>query len=61
VTLAGEAGKALEAFHDTPLAAFLIYKASSPVKVSFPQFYVDNERAMADMKRCAEEEAKAAA
>jgi hypothetical protein len=57
VTLAGEAGKALEAFHDTPLAAFLIYKASSPIPVRMPSFYVNNERALEDMKRCAEEEA----
>jgi hypothetical protein len=56
VQLAGEAGKALEAFHDTPLAAYLIYKASSPIKVSFPQFYVDNEKALADIRRCADDE-----
>jgi hypothetical protein len=56
VQLAGEAGKALEAFHDTPLAAFLIYKASSPIKVTFPQFYVDNAAALGDMQRCAGEE-----
>ena len=58
VHLAGEAGRALEAFHDTPLAAYLIYKASSPVKVSFPRFYENNDTALADMKRCAEEEAQ---
>ncbi len=57
VHLAGEAGKALEAFHDTPLAARLIYKASSPINVTFPRFYETNEVALADMKRCAEEEA----
>ncbi len=56
VTLAGEAGKALEAFHNTALAAQLIYKASSPIKVSPPRFYESNEVAMADMKRCAAEE-----
>lgn len=56
VTLAGEAGKALEDFHDTPLAASLIYAASSPLKVSMPRFYETNEVALADMKRLAEEE-----
>ena len=56
VTLAGEAGKALEEFHDTPLAALLIYAASSPLKVSMTRFYETNEVAMADMKRLAEEE-----
>jgi hypothetical protein len=58
VALAGEAGKALEAFHDTPLAAYLIYKASSPLKVTFPRFYEDNATAMADIVRLAEEEKK---
>jgi hypothetical protein len=58
VTLAGDAGKALEKFHDTPLAASLIYHASSPnVPVAMPRFYEDNETAMADIKRCAELEA----
>ena len=59
VQLAGEAGKALEAFHDTPLAAYLIYKASSPIKVSFPRFYEQNEVALADIARCAVEEVRA--
>lgn len=54
VHLAGEAGKELERFHNTELAAMLIYKASSPVRVSPPRFYDDNEAALADMKRCAE-------
>lgn len=58
VQLAGDAGKALEAFHDTPLAAQLIYKASSPIKVAPPRFYEDNDQAMADIRRCAEEEAR---
>lgn len=57
VHLAGEAGRALEKFHDTPLAAQLIYRESSPLKVSPPCFYETNEMAMADMKRLAEEEA----
>jgi hypothetical protein len=56
VTLAGEAGKALEEFHDTPLAASLIYAASSPLKVSMQRFFDSNEKAMEDMKRLAEKE-----
>ncbi len=60
VQLAGEAGRALEAFHDTPLAAYLIYKASSPLKVSPPRFYEDNETALADIRRLAALEASAA-
>ena len=56
VHLAGEAGKALEEFHDTPLAALLIYRASGGPKVALPRFYEKNELAMADMVRCADEE-----
>jgi len=37
-----------------------IYKASSPIRVSPVRFFETNELAMADIKRCAEEEAKAA-
>ncbi len=62
VTLAGDAGRALEKFHDTALAAFLIYQASSPnLPVRFPRFYETNEEAMADIKRMAELENAAAA
>ncbi len=61
VTLAGEEGKKLEVFHDTALAASLIYHASSPFPVSMPRFYDDNETAMADMKRLAELEKSQAA
>ena len=58
VTLAGEAGKALEAYFDTPLAAMKIYDASSPLpKVSPVKFFDGNEDAIADMKRMAEMEA----
>lgn len=64
VHLAGEAGYALEKFHSgpgyigTPLAASLIYHASSPdLPVSMPRFYENNETAMADIKRLAAEEA----
>lgn len=55
--LAGEAGKALEKHTSTAFAAMQIYKASSPINVSPVRFYEDNKVAMADIKRCAEEEA----
>jgi len=55
VTLAGDAGKALEAFHNTPLAAQLIYEASG-YKINPAKFYVRNEEALEDMKKLAEEE-----
>jgi hypothetical protein len=54
VVLAGEAGKKLEQKTSTLFAAQQIYKASSPVLVSPPRFYEPNEKAMQDMKRCAE-------
>ncbi len=55
VTLAGEAGKALEKFFDTPLAAMKIYDASSSLpRINPPRFFEDNETALADMKRMAE-------
>lgn len=54
VTLAGEEGKRLEKFHNTCLAAALIYRESSPHKVSAARFFEDNKTAMADIKRMAE-------
>ena len=61
VTLAGDAGKALEAFYDTALAAMKIYDASSALpKVSPVRFFDGNEEALADMKRMAEIEARTA-
>ena len=62
VHLAGEAGKRLEQFHDTPLAALLIYHASSPnlPPVSPTRFYESNTVAMADMRRMADLERAAA-
>jgi len=58
VTLAGKAGKALERFYDTPLAAMKIYDASSSLpKVSPVRFFEKNKQALADMKRMAELEA----
>ena len=62
VTLAGEAGKKLEAFHNTELAAALIYHASSPdLSVYMPRFYDSNEAAMQDIARMAALEKEALA
>jgi hypothetical protein len=53
VHLAGEEGRKLEEFHNTELAAMLIYKASgSPINPA--RFHDNNEDAMADMMRLAE-------
>ncbi len=50
VTLAGDAGKALEMFHGPLLAAQLIYRESgSPIAPA--RFFDSNEDALADMKR----------
>ena len=58
VALAGEEGRRLEAFHDTPLAAQLIYLASDPLNpVSPVRFFETAEDALADMKRLADLEA----
>ena len=57
ITLAGEAGKAMEFCIGTPAAAALIYLKSDPKIEKMPNFYADNETAMADMKRLAELEA----
>ena len=53
VHLAGEAGYALERFHDTALAAQLIYRESG-YQINPCRFYDGNIEAMADMKRLAE-------
>jgi len=53
VHLAGEAGYALERFHNTLLAAQLIYSASG-YEINPCRFYDNNELALADMKRLAE-------
>jgi hypothetical protein len=58
VHLAGEAGYALERFHNTALAAQLIYRESNPaIPVSPPRFYETNDQALADMRRMADLEA----
>ena len=57
VFIAGEDGKKLEERLGTPLAAAIIYDASSPIKIHWAlDFYKTNDEAMVDMKRCAEEE-----
>jgi hypothetical protein len=59
VHLAGPGGAALEYVMGTPAAAALIYMASDPTLKKIPDFYCDNETALADMKRLAELEATA--
>lgn len=54
VTIAGKEGKELEKFHNTELAAMLIYRENSPLKVNPARFYDTNDAAMEDMKRMAE-------
>ena len=54
VHLAGEEGYALERFHNTVLAAQLIYR-SSGYEISPARVYDSNKTALADMKRLAEE------
>lgn len=53
------AGKELEAKTSAIFAAMMIYKESSAIKVPPPRFYESNDVAMADMRRCAAEEAAA--
>jgi hypothetical protein len=55
--LAGDAGKQLAQKTSTLFAAMMIYNASSEIKVSPTRFFETNEVAMADMERCAKEEA----
>ena len=54
VHLAGEAGYVLERFHNTALAAQLIYRESG-APVSPVRFYETDAEALADMKRLADE------
>ena len=56
VQLAGKEGKELEAKTSTHFAAMQIYRVSSKISVTPKRFYETNEVAMADIKRCAEEE-----
>jgi hypothetical protein len=58
VTIAGEEGKRLERFFDTPLAAAKICDASSSLPPISPvHFFDDNATALADMKKLADHEA----
>lgn len=54
VYLAGVEGRRLEEATLTEFAAKQIYKASSKIRVSPNQFYTTDEKAMADIVRCAE-------
>ena len=55
IALAGEHGRALEAFFDTPLAARKIYDASCPGYLINPaRFFDSNEDALEDMRKLAE-------
>lgn len=58
VHLSGQEGKELEKRTSTLFAAMQILKASSPIRVMPPRFYDGNEKAMEDIKRCAELEGK---
>ncbi len=58
ITLAGDAGSALEYAMGTPAAAALIYQASDPLLEKIPNFYANKTDALADMKRFAELEAQ---
>jgi hypothetical protein len=55
-TLAGSKGKRLEDFLDWEVAAMAIY-AESGYEINPARFYDDNDAALADMKRLAEQEA----
>jgi hypothetical protein len=59
VTLAGEAGRKLEERTSTLFAAMRIYKESSPIRVSPVRFFDNNEKAMEDIQRCAQDEQSA--
>lgn len=56
VTLAGQEGKALEAEVGTGRAAALIYRASDP-GCRVPHWFANDEKAMEDIRACAEREA----
>jgi hypothetical protein len=59
VSLAGEDGKKLEDFFDTPLAAMKILDASSSLRVSPVRFFETNDDALKHMKELAKKEASA--
>lgn len=54
--MAGEAGKNLEEFFCTELAAIMIYDASCPgFEINPCRFYDTNEASMEDMRKLAEQ------
>ena len=53
ITLAGEAGAALERAIGSAAAGTLIYAASRPNQ-PVPDFYASNEDALADLRACAD-------
>jgi uncharacterized protein YjbI with pentapeptide repeats len=55
ITLAGAAGKEIEAKHGPHYAGVQLYRASTG---RVPNFFAGNEAAMDDIRRCAEESAK---
>ena len=59
VALAGEAGRKLESFFSTEMAAMLIYRESG-YEINPGRFYDSNDAALADMKALAEAEAAVA-
>ena len=54
VFLAGKEGSELERQTSTLFAAMQIYKASSSISVSPVRFFESEEKAILDMRRCAE-------
>ena len=54
VVKAGEGGRVLEGVYGTAAAAALIYQASDPSLECIPDFYTNNDAALADMKRLAD-------
>jgi hypothetical protein len=57
ITLAGDAGRAMEWCIGTSSAAAMIYMASDPGIERIPNWHASNEDALADMRRLAEAEA----
>ena len=58
IHLAGKEGKDLEERFDTPLAALMIYRKSSDLRVGINDFYDKNDLALRKMKELAEREVK---
>lgn len=56
IVIAGKDGIELENKTSTLFAAMQIYKASSTIRVSPTRFYGSNQKALEDIKRCAEAE-----